>query len=88
MIILLKSNLNVVRDQREIEDIRRITNIENNYKRKPSTRDISETVVFLKDFGIRIPANKIPDFKSMFDLCQWRKRVAVQHLTCNPLAHP
>lgn len=55
-----------------LKDIERIRNIENSIKKAPSVSDLKETVHMLRDFGIKIEEEDIPEFATVAELHRWR----------------
>lgn len=49
-----------------------IQRIEDSVKRKPTTKDLKETVKLCKDFGLKISIDEIPDLHSVCALEKWR----------------
>lgn len=49
-----------------------IRNIEESIKRKPTPKDLKETVKLCKDFGLRINIHEIPNLHSVCALEKWR----------------
>lgn len=57
----------------QIDHIRRI---EESVKRKPTAKDLKETVKLCKDFGLKISIDEIPNLHSVCALEKWRiKRI-------------
>lgn len=50
----------------------RIKKIEESVKRKPCHSDLKETIRLLKDFGIKMTIEQIPDCRSVCELQRWR----------------
>ena len=53
-------------------DIDRIRRIEDSIKVKPTEKDMKETIRLLKDFGIKMKIENIPDFCNVAALHRWR----------------
>lgn len=58
----------------------RIRRIEEQIKAKPTSKDLKDTVLVLKDFGIIISVSDIPDVDSVFKLEQWKAKLIKQRL--------
>lgn len=57
-----------------------IRRIENSVRRKPTDKDLKESVKLLKEFGIKIDVSEIPDLRSVCELEKWRVRKICEYL--------
>lgn len=54
--------------------------VEESRKRKPTDIDLKSTIKFLKDFGIHMKIEQIPDFATMSELLRWRLEIVKKKL--------
>lgn len=60
--------------------IERIKRLEDAVKRKPTKKDVRETISLLRDFGITIRQSDILELKNVAELQRWRTSVIKQRL--------
>lgn len=60
--------------------IERIKRLEDAVKRKPTKKDVKETISLLRDFGITIRQSDMLELKNVAELQRWRASVIKQRL--------